>query len=128
VTQVAPENAEALEAWNGVLFDRFVHFRDLIITGIAPHGDEAIRSYPPQPGDRVLDIGCGFGDATQELALLVGQEGSALGVDVAPRFVEAARGCSSPIRSPLFATFGERWPRAGSCASSSGGENSTTRG
>ncbi len=91
MTQVAPENAEALEAWNGVLFDRFVHFRDLIITGIAPHGDEAIRSYPPQLGDRVLDIGCGFGDATQQLALLVGQAGSALGVDVAPRFVEAAR-------------------------------------
>jgi SAM-dependent methyltransferase len=89
--QVAPENAEALDAWNGVLFDRFVHFRELIITGIAPHGDEAIRSYPPQAGDRVLDIGCGFGDATQQLGLLVGDEGSALGVDVAPRFVEAAR-------------------------------------
>ena len=91
MTQVAAENAEALDAWNGVLFDRFVHYRDLIITGIAPHGDEAIRLYPPQPGDRVLDIGCGFGDATQQLAALAGPKGSALGVDVAPRFVEAAR-------------------------------------
>jgi SAM-dependent methyltransferase len=91
MTQVAAENAEALDAWNGVLFDRFLQYRDLIVTGIAPHGDEAIRVNPPKTADRVLDIGCGFGDSTQQLARLVGTEGSALGVDVAPRFVEAAR-------------------------------------
>src|SRR5579862_2462278 len=87
----ASDNAEALQAWNGVLFDRFVAYRHLIVEGIAPHGDEAIRLEPPAPGDRVLDVGCGFGDATQQLARIVGPEGSALGVDVAPRFVDAAR-------------------------------------
>jgi 3-hydroxyacyl-CoA dehydrogenase/SAM-dependent methyltransferase len=91
VTEVAAENAEAREAWNGVLFDRFVAFRDLIIAGIAAHGDEAIRLEPPSPGDRVLDVGCGFGDSAQQLAQIVGPEGSVLGVDVAPRFVAAAR-------------------------------------
>jgi SAM-dependent methyltransferase len=91
MTQVAAENAEALDAWNGVLFDRFVQYRDLIITGIAPHGDEAIRAHPPKTGDRVLDVGCGFGDSTQQLAALAGRKASALGVDVAPRFIEAAR-------------------------------------
>jgi ubiquinone/menaquinone biosynthesis C-methylase UbiE len=39
----------------------------------------------------VLDIGCGFGDTTQRLARLVGPDGSALGVDVAPRFIETAQ-------------------------------------
>jgi len=91
VTQVAAENAEAREAWNGVLFDRFVAYRHLIISGIGRHGDEAIRVEPPARGDRVLDVGCGFGDSAQQLAQLVGPAGSALGVDVAPRFVEAAR-------------------------------------
>jgi ubiquinone/menaquinone biosynthesis C-methylase UbiE len=91
VTEVAAENAEAREAWNGVLFDRFVAYRHLIVTGLAPHGDRAILREPPEPGDRVLDIGCGFGDSTRTLAQLVGPEGSALGVDVAPRFVEVAR-------------------------------------
>jgi len=38
----------------------------------------------------VLDIGCGFGDSTQELARMVGPEGSALGVDVSEPFVEAS--------------------------------------
>jgi SAM-dependent methyltransferase len=39
----------------------------------------------------VLDIGCGFGDASQRLAELVGPEGSVLGVDAAERFIEASR-------------------------------------
>ena len=91
MVEVAADNVEALEAWNGVLFDRFVAFRSLIIDGIAPHGDAAIRLYPPSPGDRVLDIGCGFGDASQQLAQIVGPSGSVLGVDVAPRFIDAAR-------------------------------------
>lgn len=91
MTLVAPANAEALEAWNGVLYDRFVTYRHLVVAGIAAHGDEAIRLEPPEPGDRVLDIGCGFGDSTRQLAEIAGPGSFALGVDVAPRFVETAR-------------------------------------
>jgi ubiquinone/menaquinone biosynthesis C-methylase UbiE len=39
------------------------------------------------PGSHVLDIGCGPGYATLELARLVGQRGRVVGVDVSPRFV-----------------------------------------
>jgi SAM-dependent methyltransferase len=91
VTLVAAANAEALEAWNGVLYDRFVAYRHLVVAGIAAHGDEAIRIEPPERSDRVLDIGCGFGDSTRQLAEIVGPEGRAVGVDVAPRFVATAR-------------------------------------
>jgi len=87
---VLPENLEAQQAWDGVLFERFVAFRHLVIEGLAPHGAEAIRLMPPSPGDRVLDIGCGFGDTAQALAAVVGREGSVLGVDIAPNFVDAA--------------------------------------
>jgi len=91
VTDVASENLEAQEAWNGVLFDRFVEYREVVITGLTQFGDEAMRVRPPKTGDRVLDVGCGFGDTTQQLARLVGQSGSVLGVDIAPRFIEQAR-------------------------------------
>jgi len=87
----AASNREAAEAWSGPLFDRFVRYRDLVIDGLGAHGKTAMATHPPRPGDRVLDIGCGFGDTTQELAALVGAEGSALGVDVAEPFIEAAR-------------------------------------
>jgi SAM-dependent methyltransferase len=87
---IAAENEEATEAWSGVLFDRFVQYRDLIVTGLAAHGEVAMDANPPQPGDRVLDIGCGFGDTTQRLAALVGPTGEAVGVDVAQPFVDAS--------------------------------------
>lgn len=87
---VAAENEEATEAWSGVLFDRFVQFRHLIVDGLARHGAAALASNPPRPGDRVVDLGCGFGDTTTALAELVGPEGSALGVDVSAPFIETA--------------------------------------
>jgi SAM-dependent methyltransferase len=91
MTEVLPENEEAQRAWNGVLFDRFVKYRDIVITGLQAHGAAAMRLCPPRVGDRVLDIGCGFGDTSLELAELVGASGTVLGVDVASRFIDAAR-------------------------------------
>ncbi len=88
--QVAAENEEATEAWTGVLFDRFVEYRGLIVRGLADHGEVALSVYPPKPGDRVLDIGCGFGDTTRRLAELVGPGDEAVGVDVSEPFVEAS--------------------------------------
>jgi len=88
----AAENREATEAWSGPLFELFVRYRDLVIDGLGAHGETAMALHPPRPGDRVLDVGCGFGDTTRRLAEIVGGEGSALGVDVAPPFIEAARG------------------------------------
>jgi SAM-dependent methyltransferase len=89
-TNVAAENEEASEAWSGVLFDRFVEYRDLIVYGLKAHGDAAMELYPPEPGDRVLDIGCGFGDTTQQLAALVGPSGEAVGMDVSKPFIAAS--------------------------------------
>jgi len=85
--RVVENNDEATEAWSGVLFERFVEYRDLIVTGLAKHGERAMEVHPPAPGDRVLDVGCGFGDTTQELAALVGLEGEAVGTDVSKPFI-----------------------------------------
>jgi ubiquinone/menaquinone biosynthesis C-methylase UbiE len=84
-------NAEAIQAWDGPLYDRFVRFRHIVTTGLGAHGEAALTLVPPQPGERVLDVGCGFGDTTQRIAGLVGPEGEAVGVDAAERFIETAR-------------------------------------
>jgi len=84
-------NAEAITAWDGPLFDRFVRFRHIVTTGLGAHGEKALELFPPQAGERVLDVGCGFGDTTQRIAGLVGPQGEAVGVDAAANFIEAAR-------------------------------------
>jgi ubiquinone/menaquinone biosynthesis C-methylase UbiE len=92
VSDAAPVgNEEAIAAWDGPLYDRFVRFRHLLTAGLAVHGERALALYPPRSGQRVLDIGCGFGDTTQAIAALVSPEGEAIGVDAAARFVETAR-------------------------------------
>lgn len=87
----AAENREATEAWSGPLFERFVQYRDLVAGGLGAHGEAAMAAHPPRSGDRVLDLGCGFGDTTQRLATLIGPGGTALGIDVSEPFIELAR-------------------------------------
>jgi SAM-dependent methyltransferase len=97
-------NAEAIEAWNTVLFDKFCRFRHIVVQGLAEHGEVALRRHPVAAGARVLDIGCGFGDTTVQLARLAGPGGEAVGVDGAPRFIEAARAESAAagVRNARF--------------------------
>jgi ubiquinone/menaquinone biosynthesis C-methylase UbiE len=84
------ENAEAIQAWDGPLFDRWTKFRHIVTTGLGAHGDAALRLLPAQEGQRVLDIGCGLGDTTQQIAAMVGPQGEAVGVDAAENFIETA--------------------------------------
>ena len=87
----AEENEEAVRAWDGPLFDRFVRFREIVTTGLGAHGEAALDLFPPAAGGRVLDIGCGFGDTTQRIAGLVGADGEVVGIDAARQFIEVAR-------------------------------------
>lgn len=96
-------NLEAAEAWSGPLFDRFVKYRDLVSDGLGAHGEEALRANPPGRGQRVLDLGCGFGDTSRRLAELVGTEGEVVGLDVAEPFVELARRESDGVENLSFA-------------------------
>ena len=84
-------NDVIVKAWNTVLFDKFVRFKHLLVDGLASHSNEALARAGYAEGMRVLDIGCGFGDSTRHIARSVGASGRSVGVDCAPRFVEAAR-------------------------------------
>lgn len=83
------ENDIVVEAWNTVLFDKFVRFKHLLVAGLAGHSDELLSRGLFRMGERVLDVGCGFGDSTIRIAELVGPDGSAVGVDCAENFVRA---------------------------------------
>jgi ubiquinone/menaquinone biosynthesis C-methylase UbiE len=84
------ENDVIVEAWNTVLFDKFVRFKHILVAGLAGHSDELLSRRPHPEGSRVLDIGCGFGDSTLRIANAVGPKGAAVGVDCAENFIRAA--------------------------------------
>jgi ubiquinone/menaquinone biosynthesis C-methylase UbiE len=92
------ENSIIIEAWNTILFQKFCRFKHLLIDGLSGHSDEALARHPPPSGARVLDVGCGFGDSTQRIAVAVGPSGSAVGVDCAQNFVDAASAAAAQAR------------------------------
>lgn len=94
------ENATVIEAWNTILFEKFCRFRHLLTDGLARHSDQLLRRHPPKPGTRTLDIGCGVGDTTRQIAQLVGASGRARGVDCAPNFIETARRDTASAGTP----------------------------
>jgi ubiquinone/menaquinone biosynthesis C-methylase UbiE len=77
-------------AWNTVLFDKFCRFRHLAVEGTAQHSDAALDRCRYAAGERVLDVGCGFGSTTQRIALRVAPAGEAVGWDCAETFVRLA--------------------------------------
>lgn len=87
---MSADNDDLIQVWNGVLFERFLRFRHLVAPAFGGYGEAAFSVQPPRPGSRAVDIGCGAGDTTLELARLVGPAGAVTGVDAASRFVELA--------------------------------------
>ena len=88
--KVYVDNNEATEAWNTILFDRFSEYRHIFVVALKRFGDVAISAAPPESGDRILDVGCGFGDTAQQLALVAGPASHVTGVDAAARFIDCA--------------------------------------
>lgn len=85
------ENAIPIEAWNTVLFDKFCRFRNVLTHGLSDHSTEYFKRNAYPAGSRILDVGCGFGDTTQEIAIQVGPSGTAVGVDCARNFIDIAK-------------------------------------
>jgi len=83
-------NRVVVEAWNTILFEKFCRFKHLLVEGLSQHSDAALECCGLAEGERVLDVGCGFGDTTLRLARRVGNFGKAVGVDCAENFVRMA--------------------------------------
>src|SRR3989442_906099 len=76
------DNSEQIAEWNGAMGERWVAMREETNRIVVPFGDAALEAAAPQQGERVIDIGCGCGDTSIELARRVGATGSVLGIDV----------------------------------------------
>src|SRR5450759_3129373 len=63
----------------------------ILVDGLTHHSEAIFPSLPVKEGDRVLDIGCGFGDTAIKLARRVGQSGKVVGLDCCEAFLEYGR-------------------------------------
>ncbi len=84
------EDTEFVRFWNEVLAPKFIRFRHILVDGLTHHSAAILPKLPVRRGDRVLDVGCGFGDTAMQLANVVGPEGEVVGIDCCDAFLAAA--------------------------------------
>ena len=79
------------EIWSDWQADSWITNRDRFDAMLRPLGLAAVDALGLTGGEAVLDVGCGTGDTTLEIARRVGPAGSVVGVDVSPRMLAEAR-------------------------------------
>ncbi len=85
------EDTPFVRFWNEVLAPKFIRFKHILVDGLSQHSEAVFPSLPVRRGDRVLDVGCGFGDTAMKLAALVGPTGEVVGIDCCDAFLDYAR-------------------------------------
>jgi len=73
-------------------YDRIATFYDWFVARLeAPARAHSLWALGASPGERVLELGCGGGNALVEIAESVGPDGRAVGLDASPRMLNRAR-------------------------------------
>jgi len=104
------------DQWDEVRVRRWLNLAEGLDRQLAPVTDALFAAASLQPGERVLDVGCGHGPTTRRAASEVGADGSVTGVDVAEPMLGAASTIEPPAGSApiewLHADVGD-WDPAG---------------
>jgi ubiquinone/menaquinone biosynthesis C-methylase UbiE len=85
------QNADQIAYWNGPGGVRWAERQASQDILLAPVAEILIDRAKPQPGERVIDVGCGSGATTNALAQKVGPSGHVFGIDVSSPMLERAR-------------------------------------
>ncbi len=84
-------NETAAVTWDGDKGDQWVRLQERYDRMLKPWADLLAETTATQPGEHVLDIGCGCGATTLDAARAAGADGSATGVDISEAMLAHAR-------------------------------------
>lgn len=84
-------NAEQVHYWNNVGGPKWVRLQALLDRQLEAIGHMAMDAAGLKAGESVLDVGCGCGSTTLDLARRVGPSGKATGIDISHPMLELAR-------------------------------------
>lgn len=106
MTGAVENSAEALkgEDWAGEMGAKWLANLERFEGMIEPIGEALLKQAEFQPGERVLDIGCGGGGTTIAIAKAVAPSGDVLGVDISPDLTTAStqRATDAGVRNIRF--------------------------
>jgi len=95
-------NREEIEDWNTSCTTSSSSSGGSLTASLGIHGTRVMDRHPPAKGTSVVDLGCGFGETTIELARRVGPAVRTVGVDAAERFITRARDEARGVSNALF--------------------------
>ena len=84
-------NADQIEFWNSPAGDKWTAFMEAQDRMLGSLGELAMAAADIAPGQRIIDIGCGCGTTTLELARRTGPSGHVLGIDISTPMLERAQ-------------------------------------
>ena len=85
------DDTDFVKFWNSVLGPKFTKYRHILQGGLSRHSAAVIPNLPIKEGMSVLDVGCGWGDMSLQLAEIVGPKGRVVGIDCVDAFLEEAK-------------------------------------
>ncbi len=84
-------NAQQATYWNEGAGPTWADLQAPLDRQLAPLGQATMAALSPRPGERVLDIGCGTGATSLDLARAVSPGGQVTGADISRTLLEVAR-------------------------------------
>jgi SAM-dependent methyltransferase len=84
-------NVDQATYWNGSGGRHWIDRQEMQDGLLAPVAACLLKAAAAAPGDRVIDVGCGCGATTLEVARVTGPSGRALGVDISAPMVARAQ-------------------------------------
>lgn len=91
------DNSDTIAFWSGAQGEKWSRLHKRIDAMLGPFGRKAREVLAVKRGEHALDVGCGTGDTSLDLADAVGPDGSVTGIDISRPMLQKAVARASTI-------------------------------